>query len=66
MTTKKKTRKSVSARFRVTGTGKLRFDRPGRRHLLCKKSGKRKRQLERPGLLTNQKMVRTYRRMLGL
>ena len=42
---KMKTRKAVKARFRVTGTGKLKRTRPGRRHMLTKKSAKRKRSL---------------------
>jgi large subunit ribosomal protein L35 len=40
-----KTRKSVSKRFKVTGTGKLMRTTAGRRHLLASKNAKRKRQL---------------------
>ena len=39
------TRKAVKAKFKVTGTGKLLRNRPGRRHILTKKSSKRKRSL---------------------
>ncbi|GEM_PF-311398 len=40
-----KTRKSVSKKFKKTGTGKLVFRSPGSRHLLTSKSRKRKRNL---------------------
>ena len=59
---KMKTKKAISARFRLTGTGKLKRGRPGRRHLLTKKSSKRKRSLARaafvaPGLLKKYKIL---------
>lgn len=44
---KMKTVKSIKAKFRVTGTGKLKRNKPGRRHLLSGKSPKRRRQLAR-------------------
>ena len=40
---KMKSRKAFKSRFKVTGTGKLLRQRPGRRHKLTKKSAKRKR-----------------------
>jgi large subunit ribosomal protein L35 len=66
MATKRKTRKAVAARFRVTATGKLSFARPGKRHLNAKKAAKRKRQLKRPGVLGNKNFTDTYRQMMGL
>jgi len=42
---KKKTKKMVSKRIKVTATGKLMFKRPGSGHLLSSKSRKRKRNL---------------------
>ena len=42
---KAKTRKSVAKRFKVTGTGKLLRRKQGKRHILQKKSSKRKRSL---------------------
>lgn len=42
---KMKTVKAIKARFRVTGTGKLKLNHPGKRHLLSGKTPKRKRQL---------------------
>ena len=62
---KKKTNKSVKARFKVTGTGKLRRTKPGRRHILTKKSSKRKRRLKRFALV-NDTQEKTYKRMIGL
>lgn len=38
-----KTNKSVSKRFKITGSGKVTRRTPGRRHLLTNKSTKQKR-----------------------
>lgn len=62
---KMKTRKAVAARFRVTGTGKLKFSQPGKRHLLTHKSAKRKRQLRRPNTLDDAQL-KTYKRLMCL
>jgi large subunit ribosomal protein L35 len=40
-----KTRKSVSKRFKITGTGKIMRQHASRRHLLSSKSAKRKRHM---------------------
>jgi large subunit ribosomal protein L35 len=45
---KTKTRKSITKRFKVTGTGKLVRRRAFRRHLNVSKSSKRLRSLRRP------------------
>ena len=42
---KAKTRKSVAKRFKVTGSGKVLRRKQGKRHILTKKSRKRKRSL---------------------
>jgi large subunit ribosomal protein L35 len=42
---RRKTKKSVAKRFKVTGTGKLMRRKPGLRHLASSKSSKRKRKL---------------------
>ena len=42
-----KTRKSVSKRFKITGTGKVMRRGAGRRHLLQGKNSKRRRSLRR-------------------
>lgn len=44
---KQKTNKSVAKRIKVTGSGKLMRNRPGRRHLLTVKTTKTKRNLRR-------------------
>jgi large subunit ribosomal protein L35 len=46
-----KTRKSVSKRFKITGTGKVTHRGAGRRHLLQGKNSKRRRRLRNAKLL---------------
>ena len=46
-----KTRKSVSKRFKITGTGKVTRRGAGRRHLLQGKNPKRRRRLRKAQLL---------------
>ncbi len=62
---KMKTRKAVKARFKVTGTGKLVRSRPGRRHILTKKSSKRKRSLGRE-MLVDEGQRKMYARLMGV
>ena len=40
-----KTRKSVAKRFKVTGSGKVKRHKQGRRHLMASKNSKRRRHL---------------------
>ena len=59
---KAKTRKSITKRFKVTGTGKLLRRTPGTRHLMRKKSNKQKRSYRQdkqvaPGLAARYKEV---------
>lgn len=42
-----KTKKSVTKRFKITGTGKVLFRGAGRRHLLQGKGSKRRRSLRK-------------------
>ena len=42
---KMKTRKAAAKRFKITGTGKYRHFRAGRRHIQQKKNAKRRRRL---------------------
>ena len=60
-----KTRKAVSSRFKLTGRGKLKRTKPGRRHILTKKTSKRKRHLKKPALIDKSK-EKTYKRMIGI
>lgn len=62
---KMKTRKAVSARFKVTGKGKLVRNRPGKRHILTKKSSKRKRHLKKQQLVSKGQ-VKMYSRLMGV
>ena len=62
---KMKTCKSVSKRFKVTGTGKLVRKPPGRRHILTKKASKRKRKLKKDALV-DKGQVKMYSRMMGV
>lgn len=60
---KMKTHKSVAAKVKVTGTGKLLRRRAGKRHLATGKPAKRKRQLRRSGLIS-ESYVKTYKRLV--
>ncbi len=50
---KSKTRKAVAKRFKVTGTGKVLRRKQGARHILQKKSSKRKRSLGQAALVSD-------------
>jgi len=62
---KMKTKKAVLARFKVTGTGKIKRRRPGRRHLLTGKASKRKRRLRKDALV-DKGQVKMYARLMGV
>jgi large subunit ribosomal protein L35 len=49
---KMKTRKSAAKRYKVTGTGKIKYKKQGLRHILTKKNSKRKRKLRKGGILS--------------
>lgn len=55
---KAKTRRSAAKRFSVTGTGKIRYKKKGLRHILTKKSTKRKRSLRAPAILSDSEAKR--------
>jgi large subunit ribosomal protein L35 len=61
---KMKTHKGSRKRFRVTGTGKLKRNRAGKKHLLSHKTGKRKRQLRHP-LVETGKLPNKYIAAMG-
>ncbi len=48
---KLKTHSSAKKRFNVTGTGLITFQKPFKRHILTKKSKKRKRNLRKDGVV---------------
>lgn len=51
---KMKTRKAVSKRFSLTGTGKIKRNHDGKSHILTKKSRKRKRNLRKTSYVSKQ------------
>ena len=48
---KVKTHRGAKKRFKISGTGKLIFQKQGKRHILTSKSRKRKRQLKETGVI---------------
>ena len=61
---KMKTRRSAKKRFKITPTGKVKFQRAGMRHNLETMRGKDKRRLSKEGVLAPEHTARV-RRMLG-
>jgi large subunit ribosomal protein L35 len=55
---KMKTRKSAAKRYKVTGSGKVKYKKQGLRHILTKKSSKRKRKLRKAGILSPEETKR--------
>ena len=49
---KMKTKKSAAKRYTFTGTGKVKYKKQNLRHILTKKSKKRKRNLRKSGILS--------------
>jgi large subunit ribosomal protein L35 len=47
-----KTKKSAAKRFSFTGSGKVKYKKQNLRHILTKKSSKRKRNLRHGGILS--------------
>lgn len=62
---KMKTKKALKGRFRATASGKLKLSHSGRRHILTKKTSKRKRQMRKPGVLT-ETLTKKYTKMMGV
>jgi large subunit ribosomal protein L35 len=50
---KMKTRRSAAKRYTLTAGGKVRYKKQGLRHILTKKSSKRKRNLRAPAILSS-------------
>ena len=49
---KMKTRRSAAKRYKKTASGKIKYKKQGSRHILTKKSKKRKRNLRKSGVLS--------------
>jgi large subunit ribosomal protein L35 len=58
-----KTRKAVSKRFKITGSGKIIRRRQGKRHLLQNKNRKRKRELGKGVLVHETDMHAVFQNM---
>ena len=48
---KMKTKKAAAKRFSITASGKVKYKKMNLRHILTKKSTKRKRNLRKPGFV---------------
>lgn len=60
---KMKTKRAAAKRFKVTGTGKLKRNKANRRHILTKKTRKRKRNLRKPTLV-DETNVKTMKKIM--
>lgn len=48
---KMKTKSAAAKRYKITGSGKVKYKKMNLRHILTKKASKRKRGLRHPGIL---------------
>jgi large subunit ribosomal protein L35 len=64
---KVKTNSSAKKRFKLTGTGEISFQKAFKRHILTKKSKKRKRAMRQKGIVgdTNKASVLRLLRLRG-
>ena len=60
---KQKTSRAAAKRFKLTGTGKLKRSKAYKRHILTKKTTKRKRNLRKPAM-TDATNVKTMKKIL--
>ena len=63
---KMKSHRGAAKRFRKTGTGKITHQKKNKRHILTKKTAKRKRQLREKGELTGADRKRIEQMVPGL
>jgi ribosomal protein L35 len=61
---KMKTKKSAAKRYTLTGTGKVKYKKMNLRHILTKRSPKRKRQLRESGIMDEASARRVRKQML--
>lgn len=57
---KMKTRRSAAKRYKMTANGKIKYKKQGLRHILTKKSAKRKRNLRKAGFLSPVEQKRAH------
>jgi large subunit ribosomal protein L35 len=62
---KQKTKRAAMKRFTFTGSGKIKRAKANRRHILTKKTRKRKNQLGKPGLVSSADFERVERLLLA-
>ncbi len=62
---KVKTKKAVRKRFKMTSSGLLMRSKQGRRHILTKKTSKRKRQLKK-SIVMSESYAKLYKRLARL
>ena len=58
---KQKTKRAAMKRFTLTGSGKIKRGKANRRHILTKKTRKRKNQLGKAGLVSSADFGRVVR-----
>jgi large subunit ribosomal protein L35 len=61
---KLKTKKSISKRFKITGTGKVMHYGSGGAHLLSKKSSKRKRRIKQSSSIKNKGVSKMIKNLM--
>jgi large subunit ribosomal protein L35 len=61
---KMKTRKSAAKRYSLTGSGKVKYKKMNLRHILTKKTSKRKRGLRKSGILSESQARRIRKSLL--
>lgn len=60
---KMKSKSAAAKRFKITGSGKVRYKKMNLRHILTKKAQKRKRNLRKSGILSESE-ARNVRKQL--
>ncbi|MBQ4497846.1 MAG: 50S ribosomal protein L35 [Spirochaetaceae bacterium] len=61
---KMKSKRSAAKRFSLTGTGKVKYKKMNLRHILTKKSTKRKRNLRAAGILSESEARRMRKQLI--
>ncbi len=62
---KQKTKRAAMKRFSLTGRGKIKRARANRRHILTKKTRKRKNRLKKPALVSSADFGRVHKLLLA-
>lgn len=61
---KMKTKKAAAKRFSTTGSGKIKYKKMNLRHILTKKTSKRKRHLRASGILSEADSAKIRKQLL--